>query len=88
MYPLDFEEFLWVMNRTILCAELDFVVQIGGRVIPLEVKKGKHTKSTSFNIFLKWYKCPYGIRVSGKNFGFENNIRSVPLYAAWCIHPD
>lgn len=80
-----FSLFYWKNENT---AELDFIVQIGGKVIPLEVKKGKHTKSTSFNIFLKRYKCPYGIRISGKNFGFENNIRSVPLYAAWCIHPD
>ena len=80
-----FSLFYWKNENT---AELDFVVQIGGKVIPLEVKKGKHTKSTSFNIFLNRYKCPYGIRISGKNFGFENNIRSVPLYAAWCIHPD
>jgi uncharacterized protein len=80
-----FSLFYWKNENT---AELDFVVQIAGKVIPIEVKKGKRTKSTSFNTFLKQYKCPYGIRISGKNFGFENSIRSVPLYAAWCIHPD
>jgi hypothetical protein len=25
------------------------------------------------------------IRVSSKNFGFENNIKSIPLYAAFLI---
>jgi len=27
-------------------------------------------------------KC---VRISGKNFGFENEIISLPLYAAWLI---
>ncbi|SCD21876.1 hypothetical protein PSM36_3087 [Proteiniphilum saccharofermentans] len=30
---------------------------------------------------MKKYKCTYGIRLSKKNFGFENGIKSVPLYA-------
>ena len=29
-----------------------------------------------------------GIRISAKNFGFENNIKSVPLYATFCIKND
>jgi len=31
------------------------------------------------------YKCPYGIRISKKNFGFENEIKFIPLYAAFCV---
>ena len=27
----------------------------------------------------------YSIRISAKNFGFENNIKSVPLYAVYCL---
>ena len=27
----------------------------------------------------------HGARQVGKNFGFENNIKSVPLYAVFCI---
>ena len=32
---------------------MDFVVQIAGEVVPVEVKKGKRTKSASLNMFLK-----------------------------------
>ena len=32
------------------------------------------------------YKPKYGIRLSTKNFGFKNNIKSVPLYAVFCIN--
>jgi predicted AAA+ superfamily ATPase len=74
--------FYWKNDNT---AELDFVLQIDGNVIPVEVKKGTRTKSISMNMFLKKYNCPYAIRISKKNFGFENNIKSVPFYAVFCI---
>ena len=34
---------------------------------------------------MKRYNPKYAIRVSSKNFGFENNIKSVPLYATFLI---
>jgi predicted AAA+ superfamily ATPase len=74
--------FYWKNDNT---AELDFVLQIEGKVIPVEVKKGSRTKSVSMNMFLKKYNCPYAIRISKKNFGFENDIKSVPLYAVFCL---
>jgi len=77
-YPL----FYWKNENT---AELDFVIQIDGQVIPVEVKKGNRTKSVSMNMFLKKYNCPYAIRISKKNFGFENNVKSIPFYAIFCI---
>jgi predicted AAA+ superfamily ATPase len=66
-------------------AEIDFVLQAGNNVIPVEVKSGVRVRSKSLNIFMEKYKCPYGIRISKKNFGFENGIKSVPLYATFCI---
>lgn len=66
-------------------AEIDFVLQIGNEVIPVEVKKGKRNRSKSLHLFVEKYKSPYAIRISKKNFGFENGIKSVPLYAAFCI---
>ena len=66
-------------------AEIDFVLQIQDSVIPVEVKKGHRNRSRSLGIFAKKYKSPYAIRISIKNFGFENNIKSVPLYAVFCI---
>ncbi|HPE41426.1 MAG TPA: AAA family ATPase [Bacteroidales bacterium] len=66
-------------------AEIDFVLQLENAVIPVEVKKGKRNRSKSLHLFLEKYKSPYAIRISKKNFGFENGIKSVPLYAAFCI---
>ena len=66
-------------------AELDFVLQKGNEIISVEVKTGTRTKSKSLAMFVDKYKPAYSIRISSKNFGFENNIKSVPLYAVFCI---
>lgn len=67
-------------------SEVDFILQSEkGLIIPLEVKAGKHTKAKSLNVYNNEYKPKYSIRVSLKNFGYKNNIKSVPLYALFCI---
>lgn len=66
-------------------AEIDFVARIGEDIIPIEVKSAENTRSRSLSVYNKTYSPAYSIRVSGKNFGFENNIKSVPLYAVFCI---
>ena len=68
-------------------SKIDFVLQSEkGLVIPVEVKTGIHTKSKSLNIYMKEFKPKYGIRISSKNFGFKNNIKSIPLYAVFCLN--
>jgi len=67
-------------------AEVDFVIQnSAGQVIPIEVKSSENVRSKSLQQFISRYDPPYSIRISAKNFGFENNIKSVPLYAVFCI---
>lgn len=65
--------------------EIDFLVKIDGNIIPVEVKSGRRVNSKSLNEYINKYHPKYSIRISTKNFGFENNIKSVPLYAAFCI---
>ena len=66
--------------------EIDFLIKIDGDIIPIEVKSGRRTDSKSLNEYIKKYTPKTSIRVSSKNFGFENNIKSVPLYAVFCIN--
>jgi predicted AAA+ superfamily ATPase len=66
-------------------AEVDFILQGVHGAIPVEVKKSNHNRSKSLGVFVKKYKSPYSIRISKKNFGFENQIKSVPLYAVHCL---
>ena len=64
--------------------EIDFLIDTNAGVIPIEVKASDNIKSSSLNkIIAKTMKK--GIRISTKNFGLENNIKSVPLYAVFCI---
>lgn len=66
-------------------AELDFVIQKGEYVIPLEVKSGVNVKSKSLGVFNSRYGIQKSIRTSLRNFGLENGIKSVPLYALFCL---
>lgn len=67
-------------------AELDFVFQNKeGNIVPLETKSADNVKAKSLMTFVAKYKPAWSIRVSARNFGFENNIKSVPLYAVFCI---
>ena len=67
-------------------AEVDFVLQDGTDIVPVEVKAGERVSSRSLGVFVQKFHPAYSIRISGKNFGFENGIKSVPLYAAFCIN--
>jgi hypothetical protein len=66
-------------------AEIDFIIQIDNIAIPIEVRAREHVKSRSLSVYTQKYTPEYRIRLSSKNFGFENEIKSIPLYAAHCI---
>ncbi len=66
-------------------AEIDFVIQLNDNVIPIEVKAADNIQAKSLKQFVNKYAPAYSIRISSKNFGFENNIKAVPLYAVFCI---
>jgi predicted AAA+ superfamily ATPase len=67
-------------------AEVDFVIQTKqGDVVPIEVKSADNVRSKSLQQFVSRYTPPFSLRISAKNFGFENNIKSIPLYAAFCL---
>ncbi len=68
-------------------AEVDFVIQTkAGECIPVEVKSSENVRSKSLQQFIMKYHPSYSIRISTKNFGFENGIKSVPLYACFCVN--
>lgn len=66
-------------------AEVDFIIQKDSKAIPLEVKAREHVKSRSLSIYTEKYAPEYRIRLSSKNFGYENQTQSIPLYAAFLI---
>lgn len=74
--------YYWKSNSD---AEIDFILYNEDGLIPIEVKASDNITSKSLNSYIKKYNPKYAIRISSKNFGFENNIKSVPLYAAFLI---
>ena len=77
-YPLHY----WTSNNT---AEIDFVIQQDEYSIPIEVKSADNVKAKSLKTYIEKYNPPYAIRISVKNFRYENGIKSIPLYAVFCL---
>lgn len=70
-------------------AEVEFIARAKqGDVIPIEVKSGRNVTVRSLESFRERYHPPYLVRVSARNFGVGNGIRSIPLYAAWLLGED
>ena len=74
--------FYWTSKNQ---AEVDFITRLDGNVIPIEVKSNVNNRSKSLVTYVEKYAPEYAIRISQKNFGLENGIKSVPLYAVFCI---
>jgi len=62
-------------------AEIDFLVQHEGRVIPVEVKAEENLKAKSLKVFCEKYKPATAIRTSMSDFRKEEWLTNLPLYA-------
>ena len=77
-----YKTYYWMSERG---AEVDFVILRDGKIIPIEVKSADNAMAKSLNVYIKTFEPEYAIKLSANNFGFKNNIKTVPLYAAFCI---
>ena len=82
LYNKYHELYYWTLGNTY---EVDFLINIEGDIIPIEVKASDNTTSKSLNYYINKYKPKYSIRLSTKNFGESNGIKSIPLYASFLI---
>ncbi len=78
----EYQTYYWESERG---AEIDFVIQREGKLIPIEVKSADNTRAKSLRVYMETYKPDYAIKLSAKNFGYEGGKKTVPLYAAFCI---
>lgn len=77
-----YRTYYWESERG---AEVDFIIQRDGNLIPIEVKSADNTRAKSLKVYMETYHPKYAIKLSAKNFGFEDGKKTVPLYAAFCI---
>jgi len=73
--------YYWQREKQGSSAEVDYVVQRGNEIVPIEVKSSTRGSMQSMFQFLTEKKYPYGIRCSLENFGKFQNIKIYPLYA-------
>lgn len=82
LYAKGITPYYWVSDNQ---AEVDFVIQMGNSVVPIEVKSADNVRAKSLGIYRNKYTPEYAIRVSAKNIAFENGIKSIPLYAIFAL---
>ncbi|MDR1238198.1 MAG: ATP-binding protein [Propionibacteriaceae bacterium] len=63
-------------------AEIDFVMQFGPVIVPIEVKAGEARKSQSLRSYLDRFAPAYAVRMSMSRFRPQDTFTNVPLYAA------
>lgn len=61
-------------------SEIDFVISIENRIIPIEVKSGEQVKGQSLRVFRKKYNTPLSIRFSLKGLEYNEGLLNIPLY--------
>ena len=66
-------------------AEIDFLVQLRGNVIPIEVKATENLQAKSLKVYAEKYKPNYVIRTSLSDYRKEDWLINLPLYAISCL---
>ena len=82
-YGKNYEEaelFYWERQKRGSQAEVDYLINIGPHIIPLEVKAGKTGRLKSIQIFLDEKNANFGIRISQSQLSFDKRVLSIPLY--------
>jgi len=73
------ELFYWSSEKS--QNEIDFIIQKGNRIIPIEVKADENTKSKSLSAFCKKFNLNQAVRFSLKDYKEESWLTNIPLYA-------
>lgn len=76
----DIEISYWVSKSG--NAEIDFVIQNNGYVIPVEVKANTNLQAKSLKVYKEKYQPEKSIRTSLADFEINNGLYNVPLFMA------
>lgn len=72
--------YYWERDKKDSMAEVDYVIAVGSKILPIEVKAGTTGRLRSLAQFLTEKEPPFGIRISQHPLSFHDQILSVPLY--------
>lgn len=65
--------------------EMDFTVQKGRNVVPIEVKAETNQQAKSLKVYCQKYQPEYAVRISMNNYREEEWLTNLPLYAVCCL---
>jgi predicted AAA+ superfamily ATPase len=71
--------YYWKKNPGI--AEIDFLTELEGEILPLEVKAGVNSKSKSLGVYAQRYAPRILLRSTLLNLKLDGQILNIPLYA-------
>ena len=78
---VTFVDFLFYWSAENSRGEIDFLVQVDDRIIPIEVKAEENLKSKSLRTFVQMNPNLHGLRLSMNNYRQQDWMDNVPLYA-------
>ncbi|NIM15316.1 MAG: DUF4143 domain-containing protein [Candidatus Aminicenantes bacterium] len=80
----DFKEkaelYYWHREAKSSNAEVDYITNIGDKIVPVEVKSSGTGRMKSLNLFMEIKKSTFGVKVSDQNFSNRERVRLVPFY--------
>ncbi len=75
----DLNVFYWTADTG--TAEIDFITQIRGNNVPIEVKANENLQAKSLKTFVQKYNTEINVRTSMSNYRKEDWLINVPLYS-------
>lgn len=79
----DLEPYYWSAAKS--TGEVDFVVQVGGLIVPIEVKAEENLKAKSLASFCKTHNIKHAVRASLSGYRQEPWLTNIPLYSISCL---
>jgi predicted AAA+ superfamily ATPase len=74
------EIFYWMNDRKKGVAEVDFLLQYDGEIIPIEAKASVNLKAKSLKVYMDYYNPKVAVRTSLSRYGRNKNLYDIPLY--------
>ena len=74
---VDDKAYYWSSGNT---AEVDFIIQSGAEIVPIEVKSERNVKARSLAEYKKKYAPKYSVKTSMKHETDGEEVLNIPLY--------
>ncbi len=72
--------YYWVREAKNSNAEVDYLLESDGKIIPIEVKSGSNGRLKSIKMFMEIYNIDIGTKISQEKFSDKGEILSLPFY--------